>query len=167
MSRRPVRLNVMQARASCRLSAAPACMRFLAAWMVAAVTPLYAQTPQPQPQPGDPVGRVIGNEARKLQDFVVGPQYQEWPAPATSDCPQIYEEIVRLTPYTYNYKPDFYDDPRNAALGLLGLVYPQAFYVWGYTALDNYSEGRTIADTRMHIDSLRRASARQDCWVRE
>jgi hypothetical protein len=163
MSRRPARLNVMQVRPPRRRVAARARLRLLAAAMIAAVTPLSAQTPQQ----GDPVGRVIGNEARKLQDFVVGPRYHEWPAPATSDCAQIYEEIVRLTPYTYNYKPDFYDDPRNAALGLLGLVYPQAFYVWGYTALDNYSEGRTIADTRMHIDSLRRASARQDCWVRE
>lgn len=163
MSRRPARLNVMHARWPRRLSAAPGRLRFLAAWMIAAVTPLNAQTPQP----GDPVARVIGDEARKLQDFVVGPRYHEWPAPATTDCAQIYEEIVRLTPHTYNYKPDFYDDPRNAALGLLGLVYPEAFYVWGHTALDNYSEGRTIADTRMHIDSLRRASARQDCWVRQ
>lgn len=158
MARRPAGIDVMQTRA-----AAPARLQLLVMWMIAAAMPVNAQTPQP----ADPVGRAIGNEARKLQDFVVGPQYREWPAPGTSDCAQIYEEIVRLTPYTYNYKPDFYDDPRNAALGLLGLVYPEAFYVWGYTALDNYSEGRRIADTRMHIDSLRRASAQQDCWVRE
>jgi hypothetical protein len=163
MTRRPAHRYTAHVRLPRRRIPTLARPLLLLAWVVAFMLPVNAQTTQPT----DPVGRVVGNEARKLGDFVVGPQYREWPAPVAADCAQIYEEIVRLTPYTYNYKPDFYDDPRNAALGMLGLVYPEAFYVWGYTALDNYSEGRTIADTRMHIDSLRRASAQQDCWVRQ
>jgi hypothetical protein len=122
-------------------------------------------------QPGqpmlDPVSQAVQREAQKVGDFLEGPQYRSWPVNPALDCTQIYEEMVRLTPYTYNYKPDFYDDPRNGAIGALGFAFTPIFYAWSYTALDRYSEQRKISDTGQRIDALRRASARQDCWVRD
>jgi len=117
--------------------------------------------------PLDPVSRAISVEAKKVGDFMTGPRYHAWQVSEALTCEEIYEELLRLVPRSYSYRPAFYDDPRNAAIGALGFVFPPMFYAWGYTALDDYSEGRRVSDVNMRIDGLRRASARQDCWVKQ
>ncbi|MFO1436476.1 MAG: hypothetical protein U1F34_09075 [Gammaproteobacteria bacterium] len=113
-----------------------------------------------------PVSKALNHAGAVLEDFAVGPRNLEFSTPQQS-CTQIYDELVRLTPRTYNYKPSFYDDPRNEALGMLGFVFTPAFYGWAVTSLDEYSEGSRIRNTGMRINSLRYAAAKQDCWVRE
>lgn len=139
---------------------------FLLSLLIAMISPARAHDVQPLPQAVKPVADAIRRETAKVQEFAVGPRYIEFATP-TGSCEQIYEEMVRLMPRTYNYKPDFYDDPRNAALGMLGFVFTPVFYGWAYTAIDNYSEGRQIDNVNMRIDSLRRAAAQRDCWVRQ
>jgi hypothetical protein len=113
-----------------------------------------------------PVVKAFDRGGAVLGDFATGPRLLEFSTPQ-QNCAQIYDELVRLTPRTYNYKLGFYDDPRNEALGMLGFVFTPAFYGWALTSLDEYSEGSRIRNTGMRIDSLRHAAARQDCWVRE
>jgi hypothetical protein len=144
----------------------PGAAMFLLSLIMALVLPAQAHEVQPLPQALKPVAEAARREAAKLQDFATGPRYIEFAAPNGS-CAQIYEEMVRLMPRTYNYKPDFYDDPRNAALGMLGFVFTPVFYGWAYTALDNYSEDSSISRTNMRLNSLRQAAAQQDCWVRQ
>lgn len=139
---------------------------FLLSLLLAMLAPASAHEVQPLPQAVKPVADAVRREAVKVQEFAAGPRYIEFPTP-NGTCAQIYDEMVRLMPRTYNYKPEFYEDPRNAALGMLGFVFTPVFYGWAYTALDNYSEGRQIDNANMRIDALRRAAAQQDCWVRQ
>ena len=119
------------------------------------------------PSPVPDQVRILSQRAgARVSEFVSGPRYLEFPANPNATCADLYAQMRRIMPRTYNYKPDFYDDPRNEALGLLGFVYAPVFYGWALTSLDNYFDGRNIAKNNMRLDALRQAAADQDCWVR-
>jgi hypothetical protein len=114
----------------------------------------------------DPMVRAMERGAHNARAFMTGPDYAIPATPADLTCEQIYERIVQLTPQTYNYRPAFWEDPRNGALVALSWVFTPSYYLLAYSGVAYHGEQQSIGGVNRQIDALRRASARKDCWVR-
>lgn len=109
------------------------------------------------------------DRARDALRLLEGPQP---PAPRTAprdlSCTELYERRVTLMRQTRDYRPGYWDDPRNKAAIFIGTIYNPAFYFLAYSGITEYLETArgTADDIRTELDSLRYASAYKQCFVR-
>ena len=115
----------------------------------------------------DPVLKFAENRYRDIKKIILGPNGQ--PAPVIEPyqtCQQLYRRRLELLPQTLNYKPDYWDDPRNQVAVFLGTMFTPAFYFLGYSGISAYLDAANQIDPRIELDALRHASARQRCFTR-
>ncbi|MCP4993818.1 MAG: hypothetical protein GY934_08540 [Gammaproteobacteria bacterium] len=80
-------------------------------------------------------------------------------------CDQLEQEISRLQPLTYSYKPGFYEDPWNSAIITVGTtMYPWAYGLFGYGATVDYQEAIRIRGGENRIELLRLLKAEKHCY---
>jgi hypothetical protein len=80
-------------------------------------------------------------------------------------CAQLDREISRITPYTYNYRPDFDKDPYVGASIIAGASYSLVGY--GYLAFrfaGDFMEDKRIQTAEGRIEHLRRLKAEKFCY---
>lgn len=86
-------------------------------------------------------------------------------------CVQIDKGIRYLQPYTYTYKPDYYQDGTNKfatamitmdVLPIFGEVFGFAYL--GYSALIDEKENRRILNVKQQIAMLRQVKAEKHCF---
>ena len=115
----------------------------------------------------DPVLKFAKNRYRDIKKIIFGPNGQ--PAPVIAPyqtCHQLYRRRLELLPQTLNYKPDYWDDPRNQVAVFLGTMFTPAFYFLGYSGISAYLDAANQIDPRIELDALRHASAQQRCFTR-
>jgi hypothetical protein len=64
-----------------------------------------------------------------------------------------------------NYKPPFYDDPRNNVAVVLGTFFEPAYFYLAYTGITGYTEKLSKDEMTAELDALRYASAQRNCFV--
>jgi hypothetical protein len=83
-------------------------------------------------------------------------------------CVQIDTSIRYLQPYTYTYKPDYYQDGTNKfATGMIPIEPIGAwlgFAYLGYSALVDEKESRRIIEVKQQIAMLRQVKAEKHCF---
>jgi hypothetical protein len=99
-------------------------------------------------------------------DLLVGPERPAAMSPTDLDCRALYARRVALIQDRLDYRPTFWDDPRNRTSVFLGATWTPAFYYLGYSALAGYTQANTGPQRQAEIDALRSASARQRCFER-
>ena len=115
----------------------------------------------------DPALEFAKNRFNDLKKIIVGPNGQPPPDIAPyQTCQQLYRRRLELLPKTLNYKPDYWDDPRNQVAVFLGTMFTPAFYFLGYSGISAYLDAANQIDPRIELDALRHASAQQRCFVR-
>lgn len=115
----------------------------------------------------DPVAEFAKRRFSDLKKIIAGPNGQ--PAPNIAPyqtCQQLYQRRLAILPQTLNYKPDYWDDPRNQVAVFLGTMFTPAFYFLGYSGVSAYLDAANQIDPRIELDALRHASAQQRCFVR-
>ena len=115
----------------------------------------------------DPVAEFAKKRFNDLKKLINGPNGQ--PAPHIAPyqtCQQLYYRRLAIMPRTLNYKPDYWDDPRNQVAVFLGTMFTPAFYFLGYSGINAYLDAANQIDPRIELDALRHASAQQRCFVR-
>ena len=115
----------------------------------------------------DPVAEFAQRRLNDLKKLIKGPNGQ--PAPHIEPfqtCQQLYYRRLEILPRTLNYKPDYWDDPRNRVAVFLGTMFAPAFYFLGYTGVSAYLDAANQIDPRIELDALRHASAQQRCFLR-
>lgn len=112
---------------------------------------------------------VIAFGERRLDDIknlIGGPNGHPAPHIAPHQtCQQLYRRRLQLLPQTLDYKPAYWDDPRNKVAVFLGTVFAPAFYFLTYSAFSSYLDEARQIDPRIELDALRQASAQQRCFV--
>lgn len=82
------------------------------------------------------------------------------------NCEEIDEAITYLIPSTYQYMPDFYDDPYNSSAMVATIAFDQiARYYLPYSWFLKFQENNTQNQAFYHIEKLRRAKAIKSCYV--
>ena len=115
----------------------------------------------------DPVIEFAKRRMGDLKKLVVGPNGQ--PAPHIAPyqtCQQLYQRRLALLPRTLNYKPSYWDDPRNQVAVFLGTMFAPAFYFLGYSGISSYLDAANQIDPRIELDALRHVSAQQRCFLK-
>jgi hypothetical protein len=80
-------------------------------------------------------------------------------------CRQLDREISRISPYTYNYRPDFDQDPYVGAGIIASATIPFVGYaVLGFRAFGDFMEDKRIQSASVRIESLRRLKAEKHCY---
>ncbi len=80
-------------------------------------------------------------------------------------CAQLDREISRITPYTYNYRPDFDRDPYVGTAIIAGATYSlfaKAFLV--FRVGGDFMEDKRIQSASAKIEGLRRLKAEKYCY---
>ncbi len=80
-------------------------------------------------------------------------------------CAQLDRELIRITPYTYNYRPDFDQDPYVGASIIAGATISLVGY--GYLAFrvaGDFMEDKRIQSASARIEGLRRLKAEKYCY---
>ncbi|MEM7467465.1 MAG: hypothetical protein AAF387_11335 [Pseudomonadota bacterium] len=114
----------------------------------------------------DPVAEFAHDRVQDLKLLILGPNGQPPPHIAPHQtCEQLYQRRLAVLPQTLNYKPDYWDDPRNRVAVFLGTMFSPAFYFLGYSGVSNYIDSARQIDPRIELDALRYASAQQRCFV--
>ena len=114
----------------------------------------------------DPIAEFAKHRFNDLKKIIKGPNGQ--PAPDISpfqSCQQLYQRRLSILPQTLNYKPDYWDDPRNQVAVFLGTMFTPAFYFLGYSGVSAYLDAANQIDPRIELDALRHASAQRRCFV--
>ncbi|MGH8598437.1 MAG: hypothetical protein ACREXT_17430 [Gammaproteobacteria bacterium] len=81
-------------------------------------------------------------------------------------CEALYAQRLALMQTQYDYKPAYTDDPRNRAAIFIGTIFTPAFYFLAFSGIQAYGEANDDAATHAQLDTLRYASAQQQCFVR-
>ncbi len=110
--------------------------------------------------------RFTRDRVRYAHDLLVGPKRPAAVSPIDLDCRELYARRVVLIRERLDYRPTFWDDPRNGSSVFLGAVWTPAFYYLAYNALATYTEANSGPQGQAEIDALRAASARQRCFER-
>lgn len=99
------------------------------------------------------------------QRLVTGPSEIPLPAinPDTS-CIDLYERRITLRRHLHDYKPPYWDDPRNQAAVFIGTIWAPAFYFLGYSAINAHLEQLDDLAPQTELEALSRASAQQRCF---
>jgi hypothetical protein len=92
------------------------------------------------------------------------------PLPKTSGdmaltCAALDREITRISPYTYNYRPDFDQDPYVGTSIIAGATWSLVGY--GYLAFrvaGDFMEDKRIQTAAARIESLRHLKAEKFCY---
>ena len=70
------------------------------------------------------------------QRLVLGPS--EIPLPVidpNASCIELYQRRIKLWHRVHDYKPAYWNDPRNQAAVFIGTLWTPAFYFFGYSAV--------------------------------
>lgn len=87
------------------------------------------------------------------------------PVPPAQTCADLYAQRLQLMQTQYDYKPGFTDDPRNRAAVFIGTIFTPAFYFLAFSGIQAYGDANDEAQTQSQLDTLRYASAQQQCFV--
>lgn len=80
-------------------------------------------------------------------------------------CAELDREISRLSPYTYNYRPDFDRDPYVGASLLVGTtVFMPAYAFLGLRYIGDFQQDKRIQTASARIESLRHLKAERFCY---
>ncbi len=79
-------------------------------------------------------------------------------------CIALYERRLALLRHMDDYKPAYWDDPRNQAAVLIGTIWAPSFYFLSYSAINAHLDATNDTDPRAELDALRYASAQQRCF---
>ncbi len=91
------------------------------------------------------------------------------PIPIAQDralnCLALEQEIARLVPKTYSYKPDFYNDPyQGSAIWIGTTLFMPAYALSGYVGYLQYRENGRIIPAEERIEVLRHLKAQHHCF---
>ena len=114
----------------------------------------------------DPVLAFAERRILDIKKLIGGPNGH--PAPTIApyqSCQQLYARRLQLLPKTLNYKPAYWDDPRNQVAVFLGTMFAPAFYFLSYTGITSYLDAAHQIDPRIELAALRHASAQQRCFL--
>ena len=101
------------------------------------------------------------------QRLTRGPRKLESPPiPEDQSCVELYRRRIELIGETDDYKPAYWNDPRNQAAVFIGTIWTPAFYFLGYSPVTAHLDELNDNDPRSHLTPLRRTSARQRCFER-
>lgn len=115
----------------------------------------------------DPILKFAERRILDIKKLIGGPNGH--PAPAIApyqSCQQLYARRLQLLPKTLDYKPAYWDDPRNQVAVFLGTMFAPAFYFLSYTGVTSYLDAAHQIDPRIELDALRHASAQQRCFIK-
>ncbi len=138
----------------------------------AGTDPGTATAASPATQPGALVESMDRSLQRALDGFhevIISPQRLQAIAPADPgmDCRQLYTETTRLLALGARNRPSYGEDPRNIAVGALGVVYTPALYLFGVTAYAAWYEDLHRSEARRRVRELRALMAERRCFARE
>lgn len=106
------------------------------------------------------------DRARDTRRLILGPQQPAVaPVPERETCESLYTRRLALMRAQLNYKPSFYQDPRNTLAVAIGAVFEPGYYVLAYTGLSGYLDKLAKNEMSAEIDALRYASAERHCFV--
>ncbi len=123
-----------------------------------------------------PVSAIGENTTERLREFaldrvydgqrlVLGPSEIALPAiDPNSSCIELYQRRVKLWHQVHDYKPAYWNDPRNQAAVFLGTIWSPAFYFLGFSAVTAHLDQLNDAAPLAEIDALSRASAQLRCF---
>ena len=112
---------------------------------------------------GDGLARAVDG----LHRLVLPPERLQ-PIPAADprmDCTALYNEATRLISLGERHRKGFTDDPRNVAIGAVGLVWPAAYYLWGVTAYAGWYEDNHRREANTRLSEVRRIMADRRCFA--
>ena len=137
-------------------------------WLIGLNVNSFAQAAEPAVTISpDPIVEFTKQRIGDLKKLVLGPNGQ--PAPHIEPyqtCQQLYQRRLALLPKTLNYKPSYWDDPRNQVAVFLGTMFSPAFYFLGYSGISSYLDTANQIDPRIELDALRHVSAQQRCFLK-
>ena len=79
-------------------------------------------------------------------------------------CVALYQRRLVLLQQMHDYKPAYWDDPRNQAAVFLGTIWTPAFSFLGYSAITAQLDELNEIDPQTELDALRHVSAQQRCF---
>lgn len=97
--------------------------------------------------------------------MIEGPRIIE-PAPTdpAASCRALYQRRMALQRNLDDYKPAYWEDPRNQTAVFLGTIWVPAFYFLAYSAVTTHLDELKDYTPQTEIDALRRASAALRCF---
>lgn len=105
--------------------------------------------------------------AADVGNLVLGPRQPVLTPPSDKlSCAELYEQRVVLMRTQSNYRPPFNDDPRTQMAVSFGMVSSISLAFLPFAAIQSYTDAIQKVDTEAGLDTLRYASARQQCFVR-
>lgn len=129
--------------------------------------PVYPATASPPPAsaPGQSLARMLDG----LHELIIpAERLQAIPPPDPDmDCVALYRRTGQLLRLGERYRPAFQDDPRNKAIGVIGLTYTPVFYLWGVTSYAAWFEDNHRAEARERVSEVRRLMADRRCFARD
>jgi hypothetical protein len=102
---------------------------------------------------------------RDVRLLIEGPR--EIPLPFVDpgrSCIDLYQRRVTLMHQMHDYKPAYWDDPRNQAAVFLGTIWTPTFYFLGYSAISAHLDELSDTNPQAELDALSQASAQQRCF---
>lgn len=86
--------------------------------------------------------------------------------PEGATCEALYHAVTALLPLTRRRSPGFLDNPINAAIGVVGLIFPPAFYAWMAPQIARLGTSTTSPqDVQLQVNTLRQRLAKLNCFV--
>ena len=79
-------------------------------------------------------------------------------------CIDLYRRRVTIMRHLHDYKPPYWDDPRNQSAVFLGTIWIPAFYFLGYSAVSAHLDELNKLEPQAELEALSRASAQQRCF---
>ncbi len=80
-------------------------------------------------------------------------------------CRALDREIARLSPYTYNYRPDFDKDPYSSTAFWVGTtIFWPAYIFHGFKYAGDFQEEKRVQTAAARIESLRRLKQEKFCY---
>lgn len=111
------------------------------------------------------VSRFIIDRLHDGRRLIKGPSESD-PPPVEphQSCIELYQRRLSLLRQLHDYKPSYWDDPRNQAAVFIGTVWMPAFYFLNYSAVSAHLDELKHIEPRVELDALRHASAQQRCF---
>ncbi len=117
--------------------------------------------------PDERIRQFVVERYHDTRHLIEGPQGSAPPAIAPDQsCITLYERRLTLLRQLDDYKPPYWDDPRNQAAVFIGTMWTPAFYFLGYSAVNARLEEIDDIGPQTELDALRHASAQQRCFER-
>ncbi len=139
--------------------------RLIAAIVIFIGTVAHAQE-QPRQTAQEQLQEFARDRYQDTRDILLGPRLSPNSGAAIGlSCHELYERRVALWRATQDYAPKYFDDPRNKAAVILGSIFTPAYYYLPYSALSSYLKSVRKGRHYAEIETLRDASAQQDCFV--